>query len=229
MLRWRGGAATTADVVSSVTDANLPSCRSLLRVHECLGRPREYTLSEQGLATNLALLHPLARCTQPAKCSCSLAGTPRDRACVQDGDAPAATLEQPGDLSSANDGVGGKRTYILEGCVLPLGDIYLLFLGQFLAYFLLAVYLHEVLPDANGVRKTPFYFLLPSYWNPKAKIDASSISRRHEENPRPAAEDTDVIAEADRMRERLQECVLSTLTACTPGVCQALTVNLLGC
>jgi hypothetical protein len=29
---------------------------------------------------------------------------------------------------------------------------------------LLAVYLDAVLPDANGVRQAPWFFLLPSYW-----------------------------------------------------------------
>lgn len=28
----------------------------------------------------------------------------------------------------------------------------------------LAVYLDGVLPDANGVRRPPWFFLLPSYW-----------------------------------------------------------------
>ena len=35
---------------------------------------------------------------------------------------------------------------------------------QCAGFMLLAVYLDAVLPDANGVRRPPWFFLLPGYW-----------------------------------------------------------------
>ena len=38
---------------------------------------------------------------------------------------------------------------------------------------LLAVYLDAVLPDANGVRLAPWFFLLPSYWRRSAGVSCA--------------------------------------------------------
>jgi hypothetical protein len=38
---------------------------------------------------------------------------------------------------------------------------------------LLAVYLDSVLPDANGVRQAPWFFLLPSYWRRSAGVSCA--------------------------------------------------------
>jgi len=38
------------------------------------------------------------------------------------------------------------------------------FIGLYLLYSVLGLYFENVLPDAMGVKKSPWYFLLPSYW-----------------------------------------------------------------
>ena len=40
---------------------------------------------------------------------------------------------------------------------------------QAAGYMLLAIYFDAVLPDANGVRRPPWFFLQPGYWFP-AKV-----------------------------------------------------------
>jgi len=37
---------------------------------------------------------------------------------------------------------------------------------DFVIYFIAAIYLENVLPQASGVRKPFYYFLKPSYWFP---------------------------------------------------------------
>jgi hypothetical protein len=34
----------------------------------------------------------------------------------------------------------------------------------FFLWFVLAIYLDNIVPNANGVRKSAFYFLNPGYW-----------------------------------------------------------------
>lgn len=47
----------------------------------------------------------------------------------------------------------------------PFGDAAVsLLLLQWLLYFVLAVYLDNVLANESGVRQRPWYLLLPSYW-----------------------------------------------------------------
>jgi|NorSeaMetagenome_1021524.scaffolds.fasta_scaffold326281_2 hypothetical protein len=41
---------------------------------------------------------------------------------------------------------------------------YRIFFGIYLFYSVLALWLDNVLPDAMGMRKPPWYFLLPAYW-----------------------------------------------------------------
>ena len=40
-------------------------------------------------------------------------------------------------------------------------------ISTFFLWFLLAMYLDNIIPNANGVRKSVFYFLRPSYWTGK--------------------------------------------------------------
>lgn len=49
-------------------------------------------------------------------------------------------------------------------CVLTLDQVYKWLTTTFFAWFFLAMYLDNVLKDVNGVRKSWFYFLKPSYW-----------------------------------------------------------------
>lgn len=47
---------------------------------------------------------------------------------------------------------------------------------QWLVYFLLAIYLDNVLANESGVRQRPWYFLLPSYWGVGGR---GSFRRKH--------------------------------------------------
>jgi ABC-type multidrug transport system ATPase subunit len=49
-------------------------------------------------------------------------------------------------------------------CVFPLGTILAILAIEALVYFLLAIYLNNVLRDENGVRKKPWYLFTPEYW-----------------------------------------------------------------
>lgn len=46
-------------------------------------------------------------------------------------------------------------------------DIYLWLISTFLLWFLLAIYLDNIIPNVSGVRKPVFYFLNPGYWTGK--------------------------------------------------------------
>ncbi|KAL5816491.1 hypothetical protein ACOSQ3_024869 [Xanthoceras sorbifolium] len=49
-------------------------------------------------------------------------------------------------------------------CVMTINDIYLWLLGTFIAWFILAIYLDNIVPNAAGVRQATYYFLMPGYW-----------------------------------------------------------------
>ncbi|CAH2043967.1 unnamed protein product [Thlaspi arvense] len=62
-------------------------------------------------------------------------------------------------------------------CFLTMNKIFIWLSGTFLFWFLLAVYLDNIIPNASGVRKFVFYFLKPSYWTGKEgnKVQEGSI------------------------------------------------------
>ncbi|KAH7550334.1 hypothetical protein JRO89_XS13G0173200 [Xanthoceras sorbifolium] len=60
-----------------------------------------------------------------------------------------------------------KRSECLQmerDCVMTINDIYLWLLGTFIAWFILAIYLDNIVPNAAGVRQATYYFLMPGYW-----------------------------------------------------------------
>uniref|UniRef100_A0ACD5X2C7 Uncharacterized protein n=1 Tax=Avena sativa TaxID=4498 RepID=A0ACD5X2C7_AVESA len=46
----------------------------------------------------------------------------------------------------------------------PNDDIYKWLISTFFVWFILAIYFDNIIPNVNGVRKSVFYFLTPSYW-----------------------------------------------------------------
>lgn len=52
--------------------------------------------------------------------------------------------------------------YLKTSCVMPLGDILVIYAIEYFLYFLLAVYLDNILSNENGVSRPLWYFLLPS-------------------------------------------------------------------
>lgn len=58
-----------------------------------------------------------------------------------------------------------QNNYYDFDCVWPLPRLYIILFFQMVLYFVLAVYLDNVLADEDGVRRKPWYFLTPSYWS----------------------------------------------------------------
>jgi len=96
-----------------------------------------------------------------------------------------ATPRGPG-ISSADDGLGSvlDRPCSLSGVQ---AGVYAWLFVLALVYLLLAVYLDNVVPDADGVRKPLFFFLSPSFWTGKASHRTRNIrgSERQSEYPLP--------------------------------------------
>ena len=82
-------------------------------------------------------------------------------------------------------------------------------LGHFIVYTILAVYLTEVLPDANGVRKPVFFFFMPSFWNPSAYKRAGVIVKQQDFPAMMTTKEADVLAEENKMKARLEGCAFS--------------------
>ncbi|KAI0515529.1 hypothetical protein KFK09_008194 [Dendrobium nobile] len=61
----------------------------------------------------------------------------------------------------------GHCTYKEPNCVMTIENIFHWLISTFFLWFALAIYLDNILPDSNGVRKSVFYFLKPSYWTGK--------------------------------------------------------------
>lgn len=49
-------------------------------------------------------------------------------------------------------------------CVMTINDVFIWLLATFGAWFFLAIYLDNIIPNAAGVRKPVYYFLNPGYW-----------------------------------------------------------------
>ncbi|KAL6281259.1 hypothetical protein ACE6H2_018140 [Prunus campanulata] len=49
-------------------------------------------------------------------------------------------------------------------CVITLSDIYKWLMATFVIWFVLAIYLDNIVPNASGVKKPVYYFLTPGYW-----------------------------------------------------------------
>ncbi|WCJ35971.1 ABC transporter A family member 2 [Euphorbia peplus] len=55
----------------------------------------------------------------------------------------------------------------VEDCRISINDVYLWLLATYFLWCVLAIYLDNIIPNANGVRKSMFYFLNPGYWTGK--------------------------------------------------------------
>ncbi|XP_024514873.1 ABC transporter A family member 2 [Selaginella moellendorffii] len=49
-------------------------------------------------------------------------------------------------------------------CNIVMAEVFVWLFGTFFIWFFLAIYFDNVLPDANGLRKSLYYFVRPSYW-----------------------------------------------------------------
>lgn len=83
----------------------------------------------------------------------------------------AKALDMLGSATSTNEHPGiswHRRSQCTENeplCVITIENIFEWFISTFFLWLALAIYLDNVLPDSNGVRKSMFYFLKNSYWS----------------------------------------------------------------
>ncbi|KAK6920841.1 hypothetical protein RJ641_014519 [Dillenia turbinata] len=90
------------------------------------------------------------------------------------------------------------------GCVITLNDVYKWFLSLFVGYFVLAIYLDNVVPNTAGVRKSFFYFLNPGYWTGRG--GSNLIEAGYSVDPVfEAADDEDVIAEEAIVKQQVTD------------------------
>ncbi|KAL6751513.1 hypothetical protein V8C86DRAFT_2775895 [Haematococcus lacustris] len=109
-------------------------------------------------------------------------------------------------LASRN--LNARETYTDFSCVMPLDQIYKVFIALWILYFVVAIYLDNVLKNQYGVRRPILYFLYPSYWFPTTAAPASALGhvlKEDAEGPNEimAEADQDVLAEESRMRALL--------------------------
>lgn len=93
--------------------------------------------------------------------------------------------------------------YIDCECVMPLGDIFGILCLLYIGYFILGVYLEKVLPNENGVRLPPWYFLQKRYWGFTNGWQTSKETLQILANDGAGSQDDDVAAEENKMKEKL--------------------------
>ncbi|EGG17668.1 hypothetical protein DFA_08664 [Cavenderia fasciculata] len=112
-----------------------------------------------------------------------------------------------GDLSAASAGSqanGLKWSERFDNEFFSLQDVYSWFIFDFFFYFLIALYLDNVLKGLYGVAKGPFFFLQPSYWSSKPqkpKLESASKSKKRAKKgiELDEAEDEDVVTERENI------------------------------
>ncbi|XP_008240189.1 PREDICTED: ABC transporter A family member 2-like isoform X2 [Prunus mume] len=83
---------------------------------------------------------------------------------------------------------------------MTINDIYLWLVATFFLWFILAIYLDNIIPNASGVRKSVFYFLNPGYWTGKG---ANKLEVPPQEHFTP--DDEDVLAEENIVKQLTKE------------------------
>eukprot|EP00245_Coleochaete_scutata_P012781 TRINITY_DN5005_c0_g1_i1.p1 TRINITY_DN5005_c0_g1~~TRINITY_DN5005_c0_g1_i1.p1 ORF type:complete len:1006 (-),score=193.03 TRINITY_DN5005_c0_g1_i1:975-3992(-) len=113
------------------------------------------------------------------------------------GDA-TSTKEDPGISWAGRKECSFNNDFGASTCVLTMHGIYSWLIGTFCLWLVLALYLDNVLPDVNGVRKTLWFFLSPSYWTGRGAPTATSTYAGGDIVP----DDEDVIQEMNLVKEQ---------------------------
>jgi len=98
--------------------------------------------------------------------------------------------------------------YVNYSCVLSIGTIINIYALEYVLYFVVAVYLDNILKNENGVARRPWYFLLPSYWHASEKGTSVQIGNAGGRGPPldgPAQPDSDVKEEESNMLALFKE------------------------
>ncbi|XP_015883555.3 ABC transporter A family member 2 [Ziziphus jujuba] len=95
-------------------------------------------------------------------------------------------------------------------CVITINDIYYWLLGTFILWFILAIYLDNIIPNVSGVRKSVFYFLKPGYWTGKGgnKVEEGGICSCGGSLPpleQTPPDDEDVLEEENLVKQQARE------------------------
>lgn len=101
----------------------------------------------------------------------------------------------------------GECTADDTDCVITIDNIYKWLISTFFLWILLAIYLDNIIPNSNGVRKSIFYFLKPSYWtgNGGDKEEEGSLCSCIDPIPTPddvTPDDEDVVAEETVVKQQ---------------------------
>ncbi|XP_010931289.1 ABC transporter A family member 2 isoform X2 [Elaeis guineensis] len=101
----------------------------------------------------------------------------------------------------------GECTAHEPDCVINIQDIYEWLISTFFLWFVLAIYLDNIIPNSNGVRKSILYFLNPSYWTGKGgnKVEGGICSCTGSIPPLDdaALNDEDVLAEETTVKQQV--------------------------
>ncbi|EEF52143.1 abc transporter, putative [Ricinus communis] len=97
-----------------------------------------------------------------------------------------------------------------DKCVMSINDVYIWLVATFFFWFVLAIYFDNIFPNANGVRKSLFYFLKPGYWTGKGgnKSEEGSICSCMGSVPQQdhiSPEDEDVLEEENTVKQDARE------------------------
>uniref|UniRef100_A0A2N9H431 ABC transporter domain-containing protein n=1 Tax=Fagus sylvatica TaxID=28930 RepID=A0A2N9H431_FAGSY len=98
-------------------------------------------------------------------------------------------------------------------CVITINDIYIWLVATFFVWFVLAIYLDNIIPNASGVRKSVLYFLNPGYWtgNGGGKVKEGSICSCIGSVPQLehlTPDDDDVVEEENVVKHQTREGVV---------------------
>ncbi|MCL7043833.1 hypothetical protein MKW94_026562 [Papaver nudicaule] len=91
-----------------------------------------------------------------------------------------------------------------------MDDAYKLLLENFILWFLLALYLDNVIPNSSGVRKSVYFFLNPNYWtgssggNTEGSSCTSEVPLLDEKTP-DVDDDEDVVEEKRMVKEYMKD------------------------
>uniref|UniRef100_A0A2P2KTL6 ABC transporter family protein n=1 Tax=Rhizophora mucronata TaxID=61149 RepID=A0A2P2KTL6_RHIMU len=95
-------------------------------------------------------------------------------------------------------------------CVITINDVYIWLISTFFVWLVLAIYFDNVIPNASGVRKSVFYFLMPGYWTGKGgnKVEEGGIcscSASVSEQEHTIPDDEDVLEEESIIKKDARE------------------------
>ncbi|KAI8537560.1 hypothetical protein RHMOL_Rhmol09G0033500 [Rhododendron molle] len=97
-----------------------------------------------------------------------------------------------------------------KSCIVTMNNIFAMYMATFFLWFVLAIYLDNIIPNSSGVRKPIFYFLNPGYWTRKGgnKIEEGGIFSCLHSIPQvqpKTPDDEDVLEEENVVKHQVRE------------------------